>query len=161
MQAVGPHVDELAVHDDARRGRPAHRLVGTGDRDDQQDGQDSLVFQVDLFSARGVLPRDIQEVMARHKDIIYSSRTRYNTDVHRKTNQLKHALETTGVTVDKLQVQQAPKSEQPTGGDDQQQQQQQPGGDDHAARQEQQRKEMLRRMWRRVSGAGDPLDFLA
>jgi NTE family protein len=59
---------------------------------DQQDGKDSLVFQVDLFSARGVLPRDIQEVMARHKDIVYSSRTRYNTDVHRKTNQLKHAL---------------------------------------------------------------------
>src|SRR5262249_23626501 len=59
---------------------------------DQQDRQNSLVFQVDLFSARGVLPRDIQEVMARHKDIVYSSRTRYNTDVYRKTNALKTAL---------------------------------------------------------------------
>ena len=29
----------------------------------------SLVFQVDLFSARDVLPRDIQEVLSRHKDI--------------------------------------------------------------------------------------------
>jgi hypothetical protein len=28
-----------------------------------------------VFSARGVLPRDIQDVMARHKDIMYSSRT--------------------------------------------------------------------------------------
>jgi len=59
---------------------------------DQQDRKNSLVFQVDLFSARGLLPRDIQEVMARHKDIVYSSRTRYNTDVYRKTNELKTDL---------------------------------------------------------------------
>jgi NTE family protein len=59
---------------------------------DQEDSQNSLVFQVDLFSARGVLPRDIQDVMARHKDIMYSSRTRYNTDVYRKTYNLKVSL---------------------------------------------------------------------
>ncbi|MFX4997780.1 DUF3734 domain-containing protein, partial [Acinetobacter baumannii] len=41
------------------------------------------------FNARGALPRDIQEVMARHKDIMYSSRTRYNTDVYRRMNNLK------------------------------------------------------------------------
>ena len=52
----------------------------------------SLVFQVDLFSARGVLPRDIQDVMARHKDIMYSSRTRYNTDVHRRLHIWKTRL---------------------------------------------------------------------
>ena len=52
---------------------------------DQEDNLNSLVFQVDLFSARGVLPRDIQDVMARHKDIMYSSRTRYNTDVYRRS----------------------------------------------------------------------------
>jgi NTE family protein len=56
---------------------------------DQDDKLNSLVFQVDLFSSRGMLPRDIQEVMARHKDIMYSSRTRYNTDVYRKLNNLK------------------------------------------------------------------------
>ena len=56
---------------------------------DQDDRKNSLVFQIDLFSARGALPRDIQEVMARHKDIVYSSRTRYNTDVHRKLTNLK------------------------------------------------------------------------
>ena len=56
---------------------------------DQEDKMNSLVFQVDLFNARGVLPRDIQEVMARHKDIMYSSRTRYNTDVYKRMNQLK------------------------------------------------------------------------
>jgi NTE family protein len=59
---------------------------------DQEDSQNSLVFQVDLFSARGALPRDIQDVMARHKDIMYSSRTRHNTDVYRKTHNLKARL---------------------------------------------------------------------
>jgi NTE family protein len=59
---------------------------------DQEDDLNSLVFQVDLFSARGVLPRDMQDVMARHKDIMYSSRTRYNTDVYRKTHNLKVRL---------------------------------------------------------------------
>src|SRR5882762_10981973 len=59
---------------------------------DQDDRKNSLVFQVDLFSARGVLPRDIQDVMARHKDIMYSSRTRHNTDVYRKTHNLKASL---------------------------------------------------------------------
>jgi NTE family protein len=59
---------------------------------DQEDNANSLVFQVDLFSARGTLPRDIQDVMARHKDIMYSSRTRYNTDVYRKTYSLRTAL---------------------------------------------------------------------
>ena len=52
---------------------------------DQDDPLNTLIFQVDLFSARGVLPRDIQDVMARHKDIMYSSRTRYNTDVYRRS----------------------------------------------------------------------------
>ncbi len=51
----------------------------------------TLVFQVDLFSARGVLPRDIEDVMARHKDIMYSSRTRYNTDVYRRIHDLEEA----------------------------------------------------------------------
>jgi NTE family protein len=56
---------------------------------DQDDRLNSLVFQVDLFSARGALPRDIQEVLARHKDIVYSSRTRHNTDIYRRMNNLK------------------------------------------------------------------------
>jgi len=56
---------------------------------DQEDKLNSLVFQVDLFSARGMLPRDIQEVLARHKDIVYSSRTRHNTDVYKRMNNLK------------------------------------------------------------------------
>jgi NTE family protein len=51
---------------------------------EHEDRLNTLVFQVDLFSARGDLPRDIQDVMGRHKDIMYSSRTRYNTDVYRR-----------------------------------------------------------------------------
>jgi flagellar hook-length control protein FliK len=75
-------------------------------------------------------------------------------------NQLKHVLESQGVSVERLQVQQAPKGEHSSAKDDSQQQQR-GTADDHAARQEQQRKEMMRRMWRRVSGAGDPIDYLA
>src|SRR6201999_901606 len=59
---------------------------------DQDDRQNTLVFQVDLFSARGPLPRDIQDVLARHKDIMYSSRTRYTTDVYRRLHNLKLLL---------------------------------------------------------------------
>jgi NTE family protein len=59
---------------------------------DQEDPLNTLIFQVDLFSARGVLPRDIQDVMARHKDIMYSSRTRYNTDVYRRIHTWKTRL---------------------------------------------------------------------
>ena len=64
---------------------------------DQDDRLNSLVIQVDLFSARGAMPRDIEDVMARQKDIVYSSRTRYNTDLYRRLHkwktQLKQALE--------------------------------------------------------------------
>ena len=43
-----------------------------------------LVFQVDLFSARGAEPRDMDEVLVRQKDIQYSSRTRLVTDYFRE-----------------------------------------------------------------------------
>src|SRR6201994_1972934 len=61
---------------------------------DQEDRLNTLIFQIDLFSARGVLPRDIEDVMARHKDIMYSSRTRYNTDVYRRIHIWKVRLRT-------------------------------------------------------------------
>lgn len=63
---------------------------------EQDDNLNSLVFQVDLFSARGALPRDMADVLARHKDIMYSSRTRYTTDLygrlHNWKSRLGHAL---------------------------------------------------------------------
>jgi NTE family protein len=64
---------------------------------DQEPSESSLVFQVDLFSARGELPRRIADVLARQKDIQYSSRTRQNTDTYARVHALKmkllHALE--------------------------------------------------------------------
>jgi len=59
---------------------------------EQDDNLSSLVFQVDLFSARGSLPRDMRDVMGRHKDIMYSSRTRQNTDQFRKVHSLRWQL---------------------------------------------------------------------
>jgi NTE family protein len=50
---------------------------------DNADCHHMLVFQVDLFSARGPLPRDMDDVLARQKDIQYSSRTRLVTDYFR------------------------------------------------------------------------------
>ena len=64
---------------------------------DQDDPQNTLVFQVDLFSARGPMPRDMEDVTGREKDIRYSSRTRYNTDLYKRLHgwklKLKQALE--------------------------------------------------------------------
>ncbi|KTT23720.1 patatin-like phospholipase family protein [Pseudacidovorax intermedius] len=51
-----------------------------------------LVLQVDLFSARGAMPTTLGEVMARQKDIQYSSRTRLNTDVLSANVNLQQAL---------------------------------------------------------------------
>lgn len=51
-----------------------------------------LVFQVDLFSARGTLPRNMLDVHERHKDILYSSRTRFNTDAARAAQELRRAI---------------------------------------------------------------------
>ncbi len=44
---------------------------------------DTLAFQVDLWSARGELPRTLVEVSTRQKEIQYSSRTRASTDSFR------------------------------------------------------------------------------
>jgi NTE family protein len=46
---------------------------------DSQSG-DLLVFQVDLFSASDTLPKTIMDVMAREKEIRFSSRTRQISD---------------------------------------------------------------------------------
>jgi NTE family protein len=49
--------------------------------------QHMLIFQIDLFSARGALPRDMHDVMARQKNIQYSNRTRLVTDYFRQKHQ--------------------------------------------------------------------------
>jgi NTE family protein len=54
--------------------------------------QKLLVLQVDLFSARGAMPTTMSEVAERQKDIMYSSRTRLNTDVMAANVNLQQAL---------------------------------------------------------------------
>jgi NTE family protein len=48
---------------------------------DMRGNESMLVFQIDLFSARGKVPANLSEVQQRQKDILYSSRTRYNSDM--------------------------------------------------------------------------------
>jgi NTE family protein len=56
------------------------------------DACNTLVFQVDLFSARGPVPRTIQDVGLRQKEIGYSSRTRLVTDYFKREFALKNQL---------------------------------------------------------------------
>jgi NTE family protein len=59
---------------------------------DQRELDASIeIFQVDLFNARGVLPRNLFDVAQREKDIRYSSRTRLNTDMARELMKLRDA----------------------------------------------------------------------
>ncbi len=52
-----------------------------------------MAVQVDLFSARGVVPSNIGGVLARQKDIQYSSRTRLNTDLVAELHRYKQAVQ--------------------------------------------------------------------
>lgn len=51
-----------------------------------------MVMQVDLFNARGPLPTNLGAVMSRQKDIMYSSRTRFNTDAAVRIQQAKRDI---------------------------------------------------------------------
>jgi NTE family protein len=54
--------------------------------------ENTLVFQVDLFDAKGNLPGNLLEVEQRRKHIIYSSRTRLNTDHYCERQHLRRAI---------------------------------------------------------------------
>jgi NTE family protein len=56
------------------------------------DRQDTLAFQVDLWNARGAVPRTLGEVATRQKEIQFSSRTRASSDRFRKEQTLRNAL---------------------------------------------------------------------
>ena len=53
----------------------------------------ALIVQVDLFSASGEMPRNLSQVMERHKDIVYSSKTRSNTTRAREMRAQRAALQ--------------------------------------------------------------------
>ncbi len=54
--------------------------------------RDLLIFQVDLFSARGQVPISLLEAAEREKDIRFSSRTRMNTDKNRQLHNARRAV---------------------------------------------------------------------
>jgi NTE family protein len=59
---------------------------------DEETKRDLLIFQVDLFSARGEMPTTMMAAAEREKDIRFSSRTRMNTDMSLREHQVKCAL---------------------------------------------------------------------
>ncbi|HEY9100681.1 patatin-like phospholipase family protein [Chitinimonas sp.] len=60
---------------------------------DNRSDKDRMVLQVDLFSARGDMPTDLLSAMARHKNIMYSSRTRYGSSMLTRLQSLKRAID--------------------------------------------------------------------
>ena len=59
--------------------------------DDRAPEADIDVLQVDLFDARGALPGSVWTSEAREKDIRFSSRTRFNTDMMRRLHERHEA----------------------------------------------------------------------
>ena len=59
----------------------------------ERDGrEDMLIFQIDLWNARGECPASIADVMTREKEIQFSSRTRAATNAVRRRRKLGSAL---------------------------------------------------------------------
>jgi NTE family protein len=59
---------------------------------DAETDRDLLIFQIDLFSARGDLPTSLLEATEREKDIRFSSRTRMNTDKNKQVHNARRAV---------------------------------------------------------------------
>ena len=59
----------------------------------------ALIVQVDLFSAKGELPTNLNEVLERAKDIQYSSKTRFNT---KRIKELKELHDILGRLLERL-----------------------------------------------------------
>jgi NTE family protein len=59
---------------------------------DARPRRDTLAFEVDLWHARGELPKDMIGVEVRHKEIIYSSRNRAATNRYQYLQKLRIAL---------------------------------------------------------------------
>ncbi|NIZ12735.1 patatin-like phospholipase family protein [Phaeobacter sp. HF9A] len=56
---------------------------------DNLGAEPTLIFQIDLFSARGNAPESLADVGQREKDIRFSSRTRLTTDRYRDLHRLR------------------------------------------------------------------------
>jgi NTE family protein len=59
---------------------------------DSRPRQDTLAFQVDVWSSDGAMPRNLIETEVRQKEIRFSSRTRAATDQYKKAQKLRVAF---------------------------------------------------------------------
>ncbi|MGZ5152790.1 MAG: patatin-like phospholipase family protein [Burkholderiales bacterium] len=59
---------------------------------DEIECTNALIVQVDLFSAEGAIPQNIDQVLERHKEMVYSSKTRFNTARVRELQRQRNAL---------------------------------------------------------------------
>lgn len=60
---------------------------------DNRTDANATIFQVDLFSARGAMPKTLADAAQREKDIRFSSRTRLNTDIAKELECLREAAQ--------------------------------------------------------------------
>lgn len=59
---------------------------------ESKERKDTLTFQVDLWNAKGDLPRNLMEADLRQKEIRFSSRTRLLTDEFRRMQDMRRSL---------------------------------------------------------------------
>ena len=60
---------------------------------DNRSPCEMTVFQVDLFPSRGAVPRTMADIAQREKDIRFSSRTRMNTDLSKRLQDMRAAAQ--------------------------------------------------------------------
>ena len=150
-QSAPPEVDFVAAN---------HAKIVTGIRGDLLPGGGSMQIRLDPPEL-GAL-----QISVRMQDGVMTASFQTSSDdatklLSHSLSQLKSVLESQGVSVEKLHVEQAPRDQRSDNDPKQNQQHPNAAYDRTSARQEQQRKEMLRRMWRRLSFGSDPLDMVA
>ena len=59
---------------------------------DERSREKLLVLQIDLFNARGEMPVNLAGVQQRQKDILYSSRTRYSSNMAAEVANTRSAI---------------------------------------------------------------------
>ncbi len=60
---------------------------------DNRSPCEMTVFQVDLFPSRGAVPKTMADIAQREKDIRFSSRTRMNTDLSKRLQEMRAAAQ--------------------------------------------------------------------
>lgn len=148
----------VPVHADAEFATTNHDRIVTSVRSQLMPNGGSMHIRLDPpeLGALQIHVRMVDGVMQASFETSNDQATRL---LSHTLSQLKTALETQGVNVEKLQVQQSPRDQQASAdGDDQQRQSPQ---QESQAQREQQRREMMNRMWRRIRLGRDPLDMVA